>query len=109
MNKSLSLIIFSLFFANPCSCWSCQNGGYTVSSENTCYCQCPTGYSGIYCEINVDFCALNLCLNGGTCVGTSVGYICRCLSNYKGVYCESQITTTTTTTTTTTVSGEKCK
>jgi hypothetical protein len=59
MNKSLSLIIFSLFLTmgtigckkvDPCSGRVCYNGGSAVPNGNTCFCRCLVGYSETYCE-----------------------------------------------------------
>ncbi len=47
-------------------------------------CTCKPGYTGQYCERNVDECLSSPCKNGGICVDGINSYTCRCLSNFTG-------------------------
>jgi hypothetical protein len=35
---------------NQCKNYICQNGGSPKQSGNQCSCQCPDGFSGIFCQ-----------------------------------------------------------
>ncbi|XP_071952130.1 uncharacterized protein [Antedon mediterranea] len=62
----------------------CLNGG-------TYRCDCPPGYGGINCEINVNDCSPNPCLNGGQCTDLISDYNCSCQMGYSGRNCETNI------------------
>lgn len=68
---------------NECTSNPCINNGTCVDAENTYYCNCLPGYSGIHCEIDEAVCNTTdevKCFNGGTCQegpGTSFTCICR--------------------------------
>jgi hypothetical protein len=53
-------------------------------------CQCVEGYDGIYCELQVDFCANITCENRGMCQTVEMSWVCLCLdaSLYYGDYCQ---------------------
>jgi len=41
------------------------------------------GFTGFYCEIQIDQCQSNPCLNGGICRTLINGYKCDCLQGYN--------------------------
>lgn len=47
-------------------------------------CRCPTGFTGDYCEIEINMCYSNPCLNGGVCTRREGGYTCMCRENFTG-------------------------
>lgn len=49
-----------------------------------------TGFSGRFCELNVDDCARVTCLNGGTCLDAVSSFRCACAPGFTGFYCESE-------------------
>uniref|UniRef100_A0A8C5A1A4 Cadherin, EGF LAG seven-pass G-type receptor 3 n=1 Tax=Gadus morhua TaxID=8049 RepID=A0A8C5A1A4_GADMO len=51
-------------------------------------CRCPAGFTGDYCETEINLCYSNPCLNGGVCARTEGGYTCICRENYTGDRCE---------------------
>ena len=43
----------------------------------------PIGFTGFYCEIQIDYCQSSPCLNGGLCRTLINGYRCDCLQGYN--------------------------
>lgn len=55
-------------------------------------CECTTGYSGRYCEMQVRNCSPNPCQNGGKCLVTKGNhYQCQCTRGFRGFNCEENI------------------
>ncbi|XP_072038374.1 uncharacterized protein [Amphiura filiformis] len=74
-----------------CLSGPCLNGGTCFphpTQVGAFLCQCPTGYAGTSCEIDINFCFTNPCLNGGTCTDIGTGYMCACPIQFKGTNCE---------------------
>lgn len=55
----------------------CQHGGLCVDAGNTHHCRCQAGYTGSYCEDEVDECSPSPCQNGATCTDYLGGYSCK--------------------------------
>lgn len=55
----------------------CQHGGLCVDEEDRHYCHCQAGYTGSYCEDEVDECSPNPCQNGATCTDYLGGFSCK--------------------------------
>lgn len=55
----------------------CQHSGVCINAGNTHHCQCPLGYTGSYCEEQLDECASNPCQHGATCNDFIGGYRCE--------------------------------
>ncbi|XP_060601390.1 sushi, nidogen and EGF-like domain-containing protein 1 [Ruditapes philippinarum] len=52
-------------------------------------CNCTdSGFTGCYCETNIDDCDPNPCLNGGTCIDGVNNYTCTCVDGWSGRNCE---------------------
>ncbi|RVE70247.1 hypothetical protein OJAV_G00063040 [Oryzias javanicus] len=51
-------------------------------------CRCPVGFTGDYCETEINLCYSNPCLNGGVCARREGGYTCICREDYSGDRCE---------------------
>lgn len=47
-------------------------------------CRCPVGFTGDYCETEINLCYSNPCLNGGVCARREGGYTCICREDYSG-------------------------
>lgn len=68
----------------------CRNGGecYTQAEGYGCY--CPDGYSGLHCEIPINFCSSSPCVHG-SCNSTREGFECTCSSGFTGEHCSIPI------------------
>uniref|UniRef100_A0A4W5MMV9 Cadherin, EGF LAG seven-pass G-type receptor 2 n=1 Tax=Hucho hucho TaxID=62062 RepID=A0A4W5MMV9_9TELE len=51
-------------------------------------CRCPTGFTGDYCETEIDLCYSKPCGAHGLCRSREGGYTCECLNDYTGKRCE---------------------
>lgn len=54
-------------------------------------CDCPTGYSGKFCETRVQNCSPNPCLNKGKCIAIKDHYQCQCAKGFGGLNCDENI------------------
>ena len=50
-----------------------------------------SGYTGTYCETDIDECASNPCRNNGICVDKINGYHCTCVNGFTGTNCQDNI------------------
>ncbi|XP_034725126.1 cadherin EGF LAG seven-pass G-type receptor 2 isoform X2 [Etheostoma cragini] len=51
-------------------------------------CRCPTGFTGDYCETEIDLCYSKPCGAHGVCRSREGGYTCECFEEYTGERCE---------------------
>ena len=59
------------------------------TSNTTIHCTCLPGWTGMFCERQVNYCANVTCLNNGVCRSSGSSYTCECLGdNYSGRFCE---------------------
>ena len=79
--------------APRCSNETCQNGG-ACPPEGVVDgppCLCPPGYSGDFCQEEVDECTSVPCRNGAICVAAKGTYGCYCVPGFQGSHCELDI------------------
>jgi len=55
--------------------------------------ECPTGFRGTSCDVEIDHCAPNPCQHGGVCVNSLAGYSCTCASGFLGTNCQNFVCT----------------
>uniref|UniRef100_A0A671QP82 Cadherin EGF LAG seven-pass G-type receptor 2-like n=1 Tax=Sinocyclocheilus anshuiensis TaxID=1608454 RepID=A0A671QP82_9TELE len=51
-------------------------------------CRCPLGFTGDYCETEIDLCYSKPCGAHGVCRNHEGGFTCQCLHDYTGERCE---------------------
>ncbi|XP_062852533.1 cadherin EGF LAG seven-pass G-type receptor 1 [Trichomycterus rosablanca] len=51
-------------------------------------CRCPAGFTGDYCETEIDLCYSGPCRNNGRCRSREGGYTCECQEDFTGEHCE---------------------
>ncbi|CAH6789163.1 Fat4 [Phodopus roborovskii] len=98
---------------DPCIHGPCQNGGSClrrlsvgstlkiqeslpvtiVANEplQPFQCKCVPGYTGSWCEVDIDECLPAPCHNGGTCHNLVGGFSCSCPDGFTGRACERDI------------------
>jgi len=69
----------------------CEYGGQCVQINHRPKCYCPAGFTGEYCQIDVDECASRPCYNGGSCVDLPQSYRCDCPEGYSGLQCQDEL------------------
>src|SRR6267154_1017735 len=73
------LLVVSACKKDSCRNNLCENGGVCIDGS----CNCPTGYSGVHCELT---CIGMNCKNGGACIDGK----CICASRFEGGDCSIQ-------------------
>ncbi|XP_028967225.1 uncharacterized protein LOC108863645 [Galendromus occidentalis] len=71
-----------------CNPTICKNGGLCLAQNHQATCYCPAGFTGQYCENDMEECASNPCYNGGSCIDRPQGFACKCPTGYSGSQCE---------------------
>lgn len=51
-------------------------------------CICESGFTGTFCEENIDDCLENTCTNNSTCIDGINEFSCACSSETFGDFCE---------------------
>ncbi|XP_061788733.2 cadherin EGF LAG seven-pass G-type receptor 2 isoform X3 [Nerophis lumbriciformis] len=51
-------------------------------------CRCPAGFTGDYCETEIDLCYSKPCGAHGVCRSREGGFTCECMEDYTGERCE---------------------
>ena len=54
-------------------------------------CECPAGFTGGNCGINVDECTPDPCINSNNCIDGINDYSCNCTSGWEGKNCSEDI------------------
>lgn len=77
-----------------CTSIPCRNNGVCTEGAGDFTCACPAGFSGLYCQTDINECASTPCLSGGACVDYVGYYGCNCTANTFGPRCEISPCTT---------------
>ena len=86
---SVSLLLFLSCQKDPCESLVCLNDGVCINGD----CECPDGFIGPDCGIELDPCLQKPCNTDGTSecvVGTNGDARCDCKPGYEGNLCEIQ-------------------
>lgn len=67
-----------------CLYQQCVNEIQCVPDYYSYICECAAGYSGQWCQSNIDNCAGNECGENGVCVDAIDNYTCACKAGYTG-------------------------
>ncbi|XP_074599235.1 sushi, von Willebrand factor type A, EGF and pentraxin domain-containing protein uif isoform X2 [Brevipalpus obovatus] len=75
-----------------CNNLKCKHGGICLVQNHEANCYCAAGFTGKYCEKDIDECASDPCYNGGSCIDLPQGYVCKCPPGYTGLQCQIEKT-----------------
>ncbi len=64
----------------------CEHGGVCVNTPGSYRCDCPTGFSGRRCEMNINECESNPCQNEGTCIDERGSFRCICMPGKSNLF-----------------------
>uniref|UniRef100_A0A8C6FYI7 Cadherin EGF LAG seven-pass G-type receptor 1 n=1 Tax=Moschus moschiferus TaxID=68415 RepID=A0A8C6FYI7_MOSMO len=59
-----------------------------IHPVNGLRCRCPPGFTGDYCETEINLCYSSPCGAHGRCRSREGGYTCECQENFTGEHCE---------------------
>ena len=62
-----------------CDNIDCANGGVCQPIGNSFRCNCPIGWTGTRCRVNIDECSSAPCQNGGQCLDNEGMFFCNLL------------------------------
>ncbi|XP_070539360.1 protocadherin Fat 4-like [Ptychodera flava] len=74
-----------------CESGPCGRGATCVNANGDFKCLCPSGISGVLCEVVADSCHDSPCADGATCVAGIDRYQCVCPSDKIGERCETAV------------------
>ncbi|KAM5125119.1 LOW QUALITY PROTEIN: protein crumbs homolog 1-like [Callospermophilus lateralis] len=67
---------------------TCYNGGNCTEFQTELKCMCRPGFTGEWCEKDIDECSSNPCFNGGLCQDLLDKFQCLCDVAFAGERCE---------------------
>ncbi|XP_066158935.1 cubilin [Euwallacea fornicatus] len=96
MNRRITTIE-ELLIKDECASNPCNHGAACLDIYNGFICQCPKGWEGNTCDIDINECTRFIgtdlgCLNGGTCQNLPGSYQCQCTNGWTGIHCHRKPT-----------------
>ncbi|XP_063427411.1 neurogenic locus notch homolog protein 1-like [Mytilus trossulus] len=76
---------------NACTPSKCKHGGTCINDAKSSRCACKTGYTGSFCQTDINECEPSPCMHGGRCIDGVGSYSCTCLPGFTGVRCEKDV------------------
>ncbi|XP_062572837.1 adhesion G protein-coupled receptor E2-like [Saccostrea cucullata] len=76
---------------DPCVSNPCQNYGACHVHADSYTCSCRSGFTGSFCQTNINECASIPCHNHGICHDNVNSFTCTCANGYTGKRCEIDI------------------
>lgn len=67
------------------------NNGTCEDIGNSHRCHCQDGYTGSYCQDEINECESAPCQNGATCKDLIGSYSCHCTKGFQGQNCELNV------------------
>ena len=67
------------------------NNGTCEDIGNSHRCHCQDGYTGSYCQDEINECESAPCQNGATCKDLIGSYSCQCTKGFQGQNCELNV------------------
>ena len=61
---------------------------YNINWSVCYFLACPVGYTGYYCEVNINDCAQAKCHHYSNCIDLIGNYSCRCGPRWTGRHCD---------------------
>lgn len=70
-----------LCVTDECASAPCLHGGTCIDDTNSFRCDCLAGYTGKFCEMRDNVCAVSQCGANGDCVDNYVDGVTQCICN----------------------------
>ncbi|XP_052828928.1 protein crumbs isoform X1 [Octopus bimaculoides] len=75
--------------ADVCLTNKCENQATCKDIWNKYKCNCVAGYTGEFCQQDIDECKSNPCMNGAACKDSLNSFTCDCVDGFEGLRCEN--------------------
>ena len=70
---------------------TCSGNGQCADGPNTFTCICYPGFTGNYCQLNINDCVGVNCSGNGVCVDGADSFTCSCNTGFTGDSCQTNI------------------
>ncbi|XP_067845710.1 protein crumbs homolog 1 [Heptranchias perlo] len=90
IKTSSNTVLLGCPMKNICISNPCKNNGSCEDMVSYYQCSCPSGWTGLNCEVNINECQSSPCIHGN-CTDKVSAYKCTCESGFMGTNCEVNI------------------